>query len=403
MVRYSSIVVLLLIGSSYLAWAGGSIYSANGLGETLVLGGTRIVGLGGGGLALADSHGANFSNPALVALIPRTQVRLGGRLAFWSTTSGGETDADAEAGWQAFHLCFPLTPIWKFGFGFVPMRRMDVRTFEWREFEYEPYEERVKSTGGETIAQFVSGLRFSQQFSFGVAVGYAFRRQERWTMIEFESSDWQDAEFHFDDSWRAWMVTIGALYQPHPRFSLGARFRPRQQGNWTTKDSYANQDSVAETQESGDGPGDWGAGVAWGFSPGWMAVADGWLGQWKAGDLGPRDARTPVRPVWLALGVERLARFGPRISPWNNWGYRAGLFYRQHHWPEQNGQTAADVGGAAGVSIPASGHRGTLHLAGEFGQRGSEDFGARETFVRFSLMVEMSERWFQRPKPRIPK
>jgi hypothetical protein len=403
LVPHRLLILLLLVGPWHLVHAGGSIYSANGLGEPLIVGGARIVGLGGGGLALADSHGANFSNPALVALIPRTEARLGGRLAFWSTTSAGETDADAEAGWQAFQLCFPLTPIWKFGLGFVPVRRMDVRTYEWRVYEHQVYEERMRFAGGETVAQILNGFRFSPQLSLGVAVGYAFRRQERWTTIDFSPTDWQDAEFHFDDTWRGWMVTIGALCQPHPRLSFGAVFRPRQQGNWVTRHSYANQDSVAEEEESGSGPGELGAGVAWEFSQRWMAVADGWVGQWKKGDLGPRDDRTPVQPVWFSVGVERLARFGPRLSPWQKWGYRAGLFYRQHYWPEQNGEKAADIGGAVGVSIPVSNRAGAFHLAAEVGQRGSETFGAREIFTRFSLMVEANERWFQRPKPRVPK
>lgn len=403
MVRYSSIVILLLIGAWSLLWAGGSIYSENGLGEALPLGGTRIDGLAGGGLALADSFGANFSNPATIALVPRTQVRLGGRVVFWSVSKDQETDLDAESGWQAFHLCFPLTPIWKFGFGLVPTRRMDVRTFEWQEIESQNYEKRVRSTGGEAEVQMINGLQFSPRLSVGVAIGYVFRRYERWTSIDFISSQWKDAEFHFDDTWRGWVTTIGVLYQPHPRLSLGALFRPRQSGNWNMKFSYAEQDSIAETEESGSSPGEVGFGVAWRFSPRWMIVGDSRIGQWKDGDLGPRDSRRPENPLWLSIGFERLARFGSRVSPFDKWGYRAGLFYRKHYWPRQNGEDAIDIGGALGFSIPAPGRKGALHFAGEIGRRGSEDFGAQETFMRFSIMLEANERWFVRSKPRIPK
>ncbi|MBM3324941.1 MAG: hypothetical protein FJY66_04670, partial [Calditrichaeota bacterium] len=211
MVRHYSIILLFLFCPLHLALAGGSVYSANGLGEPLVLGGARIVGLGGGGLALADTQGANFSNPALVALIPGAQVAFGGNLGIWSTQRGDETDTDAEAGWQLFHLCFSVSPIWKMGLAVVPTRRMDVRTFQWDQYAYKVYEERTRNVGGEAEAQFLTGLRLSEKVSFGVAIGYAFRRLERWTTIDFSSSDWRDAEFHFDDTWRSWVPTVGVL------------------------------------------------------------------------------------------------------------------------------------------------------------------------------------------------
>ncbi len=402
MVRYSTIIILLFIGSWTLAWAGGSIYGANGLGETLPPGGTRAAGLAAGGLALADSQGANFSNPALLGLIERTQVRLGGRMAFWSTTSAGETDADADAGIQEFYLCFPLSSIWKFGFGFIPMRQMDIRTFEWKTTGAQTYEERTRSSGGEAEVQIVNAFKFSPRFSIGVAVGYAFRRYERWTIIDFQSSDWQDAEFHFDDSWRGWATTIGLVYQPHPNLSLGVLYHPRLDGNWTTQFSYSEQDSVDEAEKSGRSPGEWGAGAALRFAKRWMVVGDARAGLWQEGDLGPRDTRTPVNPLWLSVGVERLALTKTRISSFEKWGYRAGFFYRKHYWPEQNGETVLDFGGTAGVTIPAPEQRGFLHLAAEVGKRGSEEFGAEETFFRFSLMLEAHESWFKRPKPRLP-
>jgi hypothetical protein len=134
-----------------------------------------------------------------------------------------------------------------------------------------------------------------------------------------------------------------------------------------------------------------------------LLVADGRSGLWKTGDLGPNDNRTPVTPLWLSAGVERLSRGETRISPFEKWGYRAGIFYRQHYWPEQSGEKVADMGGALGLSIPAPAGRGAIHLAAEVGRRGSEKLGAIETFSRFTLMLEMNEQWFQRPKPRIPQ
>ncbi|RPH93212.1 hypothetical protein EHM69_10875, partial [candidate division KSB1 bacterium] len=96
------------------ALAGGSVFSANNLGEQCVGGGVRAQGLGGGGFALLDSLSFNTTNPALSALLPRTTLRMSGQIGLWSTTGlDGRKDTDGEFQWQDLCVYFPVTHIWK--------------------------------------------------------------------------------------------------------------------------------------------------------------------------------------------------------------------------------------------------------------------------------------------------
>jgi hypothetical protein len=74
-----------------------------------------------------------------------------------------------------------------------------------------------------------------------------------------------------------------------------------------------------------------------------------------------------------------------------------------HYWTNAAGDAVSETGITLGTSAPIGSWRGRLHVAFELGKRGSEDFGATETYLRTSIQIEMSELWFQRGKPRAPK
>jgi hypothetical protein len=395
------------------AFAGGSVFSANGIGEQQVGGGVRTLALGGGGFALRDSMSFNSLNPGLVAFAPRTTMRMAGEVGFWNTTSNGTTDSDGEMSWRDIRLYMPLTSRWKIGAGVEPTRRQDLHTIGDLSAVFpdtaQRYEERVTWSGSTVDVKFDNAYRFSDRLGLGVSVIYSVLHNERSAIVDFESSSFQDARFNETNTFRGWALAVGGYYRFNDKLSVGGFYRPRGTGNRTTELAKSGTDSTIKTDGRADSPGEFGLGVSCKLSPSLVSVADLWMGQWKAGDYGIAAATpngtAPRNPTFVSVGLERLARRGPLYSGFDLWSYRAGLFYRQHYWATESGDAVTDIGLSFGTSIPVAKSAGWLHWAGELGKRGMDEkkLGATETFFRFSFQVEIGETWFQRSRPRAPE
>jgi hypothetical protein len=398
--------------------AGGSVFSANGAGEQLVGGGTRAQALGGGAFGLKDSVSFNTRNPALAAFSTRTSVRLSGQLGFWSTTADGKSDADAEFTWRDLSLFIPLTRVWKLGFVAEPIRRSSVQTFAnkvavFTDTSRALYERRDTWQGGATDLKIVNGFRVNDNFSLGLAAIYTIARQERRSVFDFEQVP--DQQYYFDaayreaETFRAWSGSVGVYYQPTTKIGIGAVYRPRTSGNWRYEYQKSGSDSLVRRERHGDSPGEVLLGLSYHFQPHWIGVLDAQLGQWSAGDLGvmadSSGLPAPENPLFLSVGLERAATVEEGKTGAQYWGYRGGLYYRQHYWPKRNGTAVQDLGVTLGASIPVNNGANWVHWAIETGLRGLDEkkLGATETYVRTSLQFEMSETWFQRTRPRIPK
>ncbi len=414
----TGIVLLVMLGFSLTAaFAGGSMFSANGVGEQQVGGGVRALGLGGGGFGLLDTMSFNSMNPGLIAFVPRATMRMSGYLGFWNTTSNGQTDSDGEMSWKEIRLYVPLTNRWKVGAGIEPKQRQDIHTIGIRSGTFtdpvdstqdiETYEERITWSGSTVDLRFDNAYRITDRFGLGISAIYTIMHNDRTSILDFADEDFRSNRFEQTQTFRRWSFAVGGQYQVSDRFGLGGYFRPRMSGNWTSELSKSGTDSTVKGEMDADGPGEFGVGLSYRLTPGLVGVADVWMGQWSQGDYGVYDAQSqeePQDPLFVSLGIERLARRGLLHSGFDLWGYRAGLFYRKHYWSTASGEAVADLGMSFGTSLPIARSNGWLHWVGEIGQRGLDEdkLGATETFFRFSFQIEIGETWFQRTKPRIP-
>lgn len=385
----------------------------------MIGGGTRALGLGGGGFAVADSLSFNSLNPALLAYVQSTTIRMGGHLAFWETSAAEGTDSDSEVSWQDFRMFIPVVKRWTIGLGAEPTRRMDLQTFEFLTAEFNDpngqndagttYERRSSWVGSMADLRADNGFLISDNFALGLTFAGTFLHNERVRQVYFDDDDYRNVQYKDITDYRGWWIQGGFHARLIPRLSIGGFYKPRGEGRWEYELSKSDSDSLLKSERSGAVPAEYGVGIAWELPPGILIAADVRGGFWETDDMGiyadSVRAGEPQDPLFISLGIERMAdRFGSR-SVWNNWGYRGGVFYRRHYWPERQGTAVEDVGLALGVSIPVGHKMGKVHWAAEFGLRGMDEdkLGAQEKFMKLLVQIEISEKWFQRSRPRIVK
>ncbi len=398
-----------------LSFAGGSIFSGNGLGEQLSPGGARTAGLGGAGIGWRDSLSWHSANPALSGFGRRSSFRVGGYVGVWNTTANGKTDSDAETVWKDWRLYFPIAKKWAVGIGAEPLFRADVQTFERKTADYgqgneQTYVEHDVFRGGDLALHAEGSFRMNAMLSAGLALKYHLYRFEREQSLNFDTAGYRDVSYSDVATYRGWAPTFGVHAQVTENTGVGLLFTPRSSGNWENDFSKSDDDSVITTDRSGDWPGEFGLGVSHGIQDGWTSVVDFSIGMWEKGDLGilydQGFQKSPETPIQVSGGVERkLTRDVEANAGWD--AYRLGVYFRRNYWPHEpntadDPPAVEDLGVALGTSMFVSKGAGRIHGALEAGLRGMNEElqGAKENFVRFHLQVEMSEQWFQRARPR---
>ncbi|MBI5059328.1 hypothetical protein HZB60_06055 [candidate division KSB1 bacterium] len=395
----------------------------------MTTGGARAEGVGGGLFGLRDSVSFNTSNPALAAFARRTMIRMGGTVGFWSTTSNGETDADAESIWKDFALYVPVAKRWVSGLCIEPQRKMDLNLFTRKTAYFEgpmgggyteqEYEERSKWAGSTIALRLNNAYQINDRFAAGLSLNYLLEHNELTQRLDFDTAGYRDVGYSQILNYRGWSATLGLHGQVTPELGIGLFYTPRSTGRWTIESEKSDDDSTLQAEQDGSYPGELGLGVAYQFRKGWTGLLDARIGQWDAKDLAVRFGRStssPETPVWLSAGFER--KLIPVITDQKGGlaGFRGGVFYRSHYWAKEGRNPyehqpaimtssfdpVRDVGLTAGASMFVNSGGGLIHGAVEVGQRSGGKIGAdtKEAFFRTSIQIEISEKWFQRRNPR---
>jgi hypothetical protein len=254
-----------------------------------------------------------------------------------------------------------------------------------------------------------NAFKFSNKFSLGVSAAFRFVRFDRTQTLQFSSySSYRNAQFIQTAQYKGFWFAAGFRWEPTPRFAVGGYVRPEGTGNWNL--TRRNNDHLHETEREDDGtsPMQIGGGILLRTGGGLMLTADAQMQSMTREHLGIFYDSVTVNvsdPLFVSLGVEKPVVLETARNNILDWAWRGGLFYRSHSWTTADGDPVTDTGVSLGSSIPLAGFQGQLHWALEFGMRGDdeENFGATENFWRLAVQVEMSEKWFVRPKRKYGK
>ena len=398
--------------------ADGSIFSANGVGEEIVTGGTRAQGLGGGAFGLKDTISFNLRNPALAAFCNRTIFQAAGEVTFWNTSAGGQRATDAQFVWKDFALFFPVTPFWRAGLGAQPILRSDLRTYSDQTAQYGDttrvhYRETDDWNGSAVDLQFHNGFLVNNRFAAGVTLSYTVQRNERTRVFGLDNvvpgSYYLDTRYSESETFRALAPEFGLYSDVGRGWGVGLAYRPQVLGHWDYAFGKAGSDSTVARSRKSHRPGELRVGASYVAASRLVLVADARAEWWSRGDLGliadPHGTITPENPLFLSVGIERLAGRPLVTAGLQTWGLRGGAYWRKQYWPLHNETTVQDLGLTLGMSVPIMGAQDWVHWAGEVGMRGRDEtkLGAKEWYVRTSLQIVIAESWFEKTRPRIPK
>lgn len=350
----------------------------------------RLRGMGGAGLALADSINASNVNPAGFALLDFTLLTVS-----WSPEFTELAEPSAPAAYRGFDHDFPAAelavPLGRFGalFGGYKRDRLldyDVHYQDARGFGIHRY-----GRGGTWIAQGGYALSFAKYWSAGLSGGMMYGRSVTGSAVDslppgasrLEPSILQKADFN------ALVADLGLLFRSS-RLSLGLSASVPMTAATVRRDAqviqhYTATDSnitplVWETKEDLV-PLGLSAGGALAPSPHLKLVFDGQGLRYQA-----PEERTEIR---LGGGLEYRFVSQRTEKYWKNIPLRAGAFYRDYG----NTDGVTELGGTFGFTLPTLGHFGYLHAALEAGRRSAVTTSLTETFYRGSFQLVHKGRW----------
>ncbi|MBK6909857.1 MAG: hypothetical protein IPK53_17230 [bacterium] len=410
-------LLFVLIFVARCAWAGGSVFGPQPMGDPMVRGGVRAVGLGGAGLAMWDSLGMHTDNAAAMSGITGAVLRAGIFSGLYSVDDGELTDTDSEFGWQAFRLMLNVHRRYKMSIGIDPVSHTDFRTFGQDSLAfnsdsgtvYENFESRKVWLGSATDIRWDHAVTLSKKLSLGATIAFASSYLEANHALDFpttgSSGGARDVLYHDVQRFRGFWGGLSFLAKPTPRLTVGGFWQSEADGTWNLERAVNHGGRNTFAEPSGKRPGAFGVGVGYAWHRTWAAYLDTRMQQWQSEHYGPMFAPANVddrNATSVMFGVEKMGGTRNTDEGFDRWDFRAGAAYRLQPWLTRDASGAVgDVNETAlslGVSIPLTQQAGKLHAALELGQRVASDADVTETFTRFYLQLDMHERWFKRER-----
>lgn len=419
----------------------GSLYSRYGLGEQVNPGSVQGLTLGGGGLALAGYGYANHANPAALGQQYLTRFALVGSLQTLGIEDGAGTRASrTEAQLDGATLAFPLrtgrvglgvqyTPVTRTSYGAVT--RSEAIGLPDAPDDTVAYEVGFEGAGGLHRLEVGGGVRVAKPLYLGVALGGTFgliEQSRRTTFAPTDAAGYAEQVFQTSTRLAGFSARAGALLTLDSLGGRGQRLNVAATVELPTTLygrrtvalaplTLVNPDTLASTPRGTVKlPLAVALGVAYTPTAKWTVVADGRYEPWSSfesdfafdGYSAGGAQNRMVDRVRVSAGAELLpgaGEYAPRY--WRRVAYRVGGYYDSGYVTAPNatggaGDRLPTLGLTAGLSLPALLPGTTLDLGLEVGQRGTAQTSpvplVQDRFVKVSLLANIGERWFERPR-----
>ena len=435
MKNYRKILVILatisvLLSNAALAQKDGDVlktyssYTLYGIGDMYRMGGIANKAMGGVNYGARDPFGINSYNPAALSVQDSLVVMLDFAAGSKNTYSKSLKSTTSANTFYFDYVDFSLriarnltvnvgmSPISDIGYDIARKETDPKQLHQYGDIQYS-----YAGEGGINQVHWGAGYKLFSKFSVGVNMNYYFGSINRYSVTEFlappvTSSDFANiysesktkiskigftfgAQFHSRLNSKTFL-TVGAIYQPKT-------ILPTRKETLTIATNDISSDTAKYVVTKINNvfmPTTIGLGFTLRKGDKLVIGADYTYQDWSQFNL---DGAS--HSVTFESGKSHIYNLGfeytPKINNIKNnylrWNYRAGLRYAQT-FMTCNGYNITEQSVFLGVGIPVARRSGSkINAALEVGQRGTTQHGLiKETFVTFSLGINIFDLWFQK-------
>jgi hypothetical protein len=407
-----------------------SPYSRYGLGDIPFNGFVKNIGMGGTGIAMRPNFNINVANPASYSSLLLTSFDIGASASFTKMSTLSLSQKKSEATFSYFALAFPVvSKKWGAALGLIPFSNVGYKIVSPEIGDNNtPVTFTYEGTGG--VNRFFIGNAFTimKNFSAGFNASYLFGTLDRIKTANYGGNFFYNSRFTSSTLIRDFYFDFGLQYvfDSIPHYAKNDTTNIKVPSDWSLAfgltgslptNISASQDLLEERYQSngsfiinrdtvlnveGDKgviklPYSVGFGITLKKGNRWLIAADATLQNWQDYSyLGQKDSlRNSMR---ISLGTQYTPdERGPK-SYWQTMQYRLGTFYNQTYL-QLKGSKLNEYGVTAGLGFPIRKGFSMLQLSTMLGTRGTTDNNLiKEDFVRVSIGVTFSDRWFIKPK-----
>lgn len=405
------IIPLLLTAMQLHAGSGGSIYSFLGIGDLRMASSVRSAGMGYTGYATPASYVINTTSSATWAKIDRTRIEASLLYEGFNSTDGTTSRFLARSDVGSAMLALPVAPSQGVVVvaGFTPYSKVDYDTYTSGTYiasvDTMAYALHHQGRGGVSKGILGTSWAPTRNIALGANLNYLFGTVERTSSIiprnsTFAGGD-QTEESTMSGTTFTLSTVIDSLEDVSPLlapFSFGFAFTTGT--NLTTTHRYTYlftdlRDTTEETEETFGVPATLGFGISYRPGARVLLAADIVSQAWSTSQYKGKTAVDLRNSTMIGVGFERTPAREAGQPLLDRIAYRLGAMYHQSYF-SPNGEPINAWAVTAGLGVPVSADT-RLNLAIEYGSRGTTDKNlTRDTIIRFSASLTISEGWFQR-------
>lgn len=404
-------VPLLLPAIPAQAGSGGSIYSFMGIGDLRLAPNVRAAGMGYTGYAIPGPFYINTLSPATWSRIERARIEAGMLYEGFNSTNGTTSRYLAKADFSGAMLALPISP--KRGIviaaGFTPYSKVDYNTYTQSTFTgaADTMAYAINHTGKGGISKGILGASWAplRSLAVGAGINYLFGTVEKTSTLTPRSSTYSGGAQNEETTMNGLTFTASALLDSLgdvssflAPFSFGVSFTTGSSLTATQRYTYlftTLRDTTAETESDLVIPASLGFGIAYRPSDRVLIAADISTQAWSSSEYRGKPLDGIRNSTLIGIGMERVPAREAGQPLFDRIAWRVGALYQATYFAP-GGEPVNAWAVTAGAGIPVSADT-RLNLAVEYGSRGTTDNSMiKDTMLRFSASITISELWFQR-------
>ena len=383
-----------------------SFFSSRGFGERTDYTSAQAIGIGGANIALPDQFQTNTLNPA--TLVNINLSRLSGDFihqSFWTTSPEGSGFSKYN-NLNGISLAIPLkVNRLVVAAGLTPFSQFDYSFDESGVIDDYHYQKIVEGEGGLNKIHVGFGSTIFKRISLGAYFNYYFGKMtKKWRVDYVSDLFWDTSDDIVRKVWGS-SFTFGVNINPISSLYLGGFFTPQHELTYrdavqfgTQKGSYFNKLMDYELEEQKmTMPEMWGTGAVFTAKNRYRFAASYLLEPWSKFDGSGIIANELQDRYRFSVGMELLPSNNLVAKYHEKMTYRAGYFYQQLNFTDEDGQAIKEYGFSLGFGFPYYSGKGRVDLALQYGKRGglSSD-SVKENVFQVYISVIAGEKWFVR-------